>query len=350
MQPGDGVGGARGVAEDFGDDEADGGVADVLDFRLDDADVHVEAAGNAGEQRFVDFVAEEADFDDGVDAVGAQALLVAVRQVKALGLRDEALAERGLWRGEEGIDIGGLDQLSVFDERNFVANLFYHFHFVGNHQDGEAEFFVDVAQEGEDVFGGFRVKRRGGFVREQHLRFGGQGAGNGDALFLSAGELRRVMARLVFEAGQRQQRVDFGGDGFFVRADEFQRQGDVVVHRAAGEQVEVLEDHADFVARLEEFGGGERGEFLSGDDDAAAVRALQQVDAADEGGFARAALADDAVDFAGGDVQRDAVQRVDFAAFVTVGFLQVFEGDHVGFPCGRAIIVARCAPRYERFS
>ena len=147
LQPGDGVGGARGVAEDFGDDEADGGVADVFDFRLDDADVHIEAAGDAGEQRLIDFVAEETDFDDGMLAVGGQALLVAVRQVKALRLRDEALAERGLWRGEEGIDIGGLDQLSVFDERNFVANLFYHFHFVGNHQDGEAEFFVDVAQE-----------------------------------------------------------------------------------------------------------------------------------------------------------------------------------------------------------
>ena len=112
----------------------------------------------------------------------------------------------------------------------------------------------------------------------------------------------------------------------------------------------MLENHADFVARFKERCGRERGEFLSGDDNAAAVRALQQIDAADEGAFARAALPDDAVDFAGRDVQRNAVKRVDVAAFVTVGFFQIFEGNHVGFPCGRAIIVARRAPRYERFS
>ena len=90
------------------------------------------------------------------------------------------------------------------------------------------------------------------------------------------------------------------------------------------------------MARLEEFGGRERGQLLPGDDDAATVRALQEIDAADEGAFARAALPDDAVDFAGGDVQRNAVERVDVAPFVLVGFLQVFEGNHgVSFAGGR---------------
>ena len=131
---------------------------------------------------FRSLIAEKADFDDGMNAVGAQALLVAFRQVKALRLRDEALAERGLWRGEEGINVGGLHQLPAFYQRDFVANLFYHFHFVGNHQDGEAEFFVDVAQEVQDVFGGFRVKRRGRFVRKQYLRLGGERAGDGNSL------------------------------------------------------------------------------------------------------------------------------------------------------------------------
>ena len=98
----------------------------------------------------------------------------------------------------------------------------------------------------------------------------------------------------------------------------------------------MLEYHADFVPRLEQFGGRERGQLLPGDDDAATVRAFQKIDAADEGGFARAALADNAVDFTGGDVQRNAVKRVDVAPFVLVGFLQIFEGNHgVSFADGR---------------
>ena len=98
----------------------------------------------------------------------------------------------------------------------------------------------------------------------------------------------------------------------------------------------MLENHADFVARAQQPGGIERGEVFAGDDDAAAVGAFEQVHAADEGAFARAALSDNAVDFAWGDVQVDVAQGVDVLAFVAVSFLQVLQGNHGSVNAGKA--------------
>ena len=163
------------------------------------------------------------------------------------------------------------------------------------------------------------------------MRFGGQGAGNGDALFLSAGELRRVVARLVFEAGQRQQRADFGGDGFFVRADEFQRQGDVVVHRAAGEQVEVLEDHADLAARLGQISLGQGHQILAIDDDLTVGGTLKQVDATNEGTLAGTRGADHAEDLALWHMQAHVTQGVHGVSALTVDFVETVQLDHEFF-------------------
>ncbi len=58
---------------------------------------------------------------------------------------------------------------------------------------------------------------------------------------------------------------------------------------------------------------GERREVLAGDGDRAGGGALQEVEAADQGGFTGAALSDDAVHLALTDVQIDAVQGGDFA-------------------------------------
>ena len=118
---GKGVAGLPRFADDFGDEQAvAGAAADVFDFGLDDADVDAEAFGQRGEDGFIDVVAEEADFDDGVRAGGFEAPLVVLRQVEALGLRNELFAKRRGGRGEEGADIGGFDQLSAVNKGDFV--------------------------------------------------------------------------------------------------------------------------------------------------------------------------------------------------------------------------------------
>jgi hypothetical protein len=50
-----------------------------------------------------------------------------------------------------------------------------------------------------------RVERAGGLVAEQHVRALGDGARDGDALLLAAGELRREVVQPLAEADQRQR-------------------------------------------------------------------------------------------------------------------------------------------------
>ncbi len=79
-------------------------------------------------------------------------------------------------------------------------------------------------------------------------------------------------------------------------------------------QVELLEDHPDAAARPAQLlararaASGEGREVLARDGHGAGGGALQEVDAADEGGLAGAGLADDAVHLALADVQVDSVE------------------------------------------
>lgn len=160
--------------------------------------------------------------------------------------------------------------------------------------------------------------------------------------FLAAGELARVAARLVGEADQVEQLGGAAAALGAVLADDLQRQFDVLLHGARGEQVEVLEHHADPAAGLAQLApgpvlaAGERGEVEAVHGDGAGAGPLQHVDAADEGGLAGAAGADDAVDLALADVQVDAVESGDLAAPGAVDLSQVLGGDHSCFRCSWA--------------
>ena len=73
------------------------------------------------------------------------------------------------------------------------------------------------------------------FVAEQHLRVGGQGAGDGHALLLTAGELRRIGIHAVGKAHQIQQFLGTLAGLGLVHADELQRETDVLACRALHE-------------------------------------------------------------------------------------------------------------------
>ena len=73
----------------------------------------------------------------------------------------------------------------------------------------------------------------------------GQRAGDADALLLAAGELRRVGGRAVAEADQVEQLERAAAPLGAPDAGDLQRQLDVLGRGARGQQVEVLEDHAD---------------------------------------------------------------------------------------------------------
>lgn len=233
--------------------------------------------------------------------------------------REQLPGQLGAGGGEEFGDGALLDDAAVLHQRGRVADRLHHVHLMRDEHDGQAQLAVEVAQQLEDGAGGLRVQGAGGLVGEQHLGVAGQRAGDADALLLPAGELGGVGLGLVGEADQVQQLQRLAGAFTAVDLEDLQRQFDVVLHGARGQQIEVLEDHADVAAGGAQRGAGtlaaagDGGQFLAGDGDRAGGGALQEVEAADEGGLAGAALADDAVHLALTDVQIDAVQGGDFA-------------------------------------
>ena len=60
-------------------------------------------------------------------------------------------------------------------------------------------FFVDVADQLEDLARRLGVERARGLVAEQNFGVRGEGAGDGHALLLSAGELRGIGLGLILE-------------------------------------------------------------------------------------------------------------------------------------------------------
>ena len=81
-------------------------------------------------------------------------------------------------------------------------------HFVGDDHHGDAQALVDVLEQGEDGLGGHGVEGAGGLVAQKHFRVAGQGAGDGHALLLAAGELSGIGVRLVLKADDLEKLHD----------------------------------------------------------------------------------------------------------------------------------------------
>jgi hypothetical protein len=117
---------------------------------------------------------------------------------------------------------------------------------VGDEDDGVA-LGLEIVEEGHDLDAGLGVEVAGGLVGEDDGGVVDQGAGDGDALALSAGELVGLVVHAGFEVDVAQGLFGaldaLGGGGAVV--DE--RQLDVVQSGGAGQQVEGLEDEADFL-------------------------------------------------------------------------------------------------------
>ena len=127
-----------------------------------------------------------------------------------------------------------------------------------DHHNGDAEAMVDLPQEVENLHGGRRVKGAGRLVAEQHMRLGGEGAGNGDTLLLPAGKLRRIRFFFFGEADHIQQLPCPLNCLRPLNAGNLERIGDIVKRRALREQVEALEDHPDLLPRRQQLAPRER--------------------------------------------------------------------------------------------
>ena len=158
---------------------------------------------------------------------------------------------------------------------------------VGHHHDGLALAADRLAEQFEDVGGGLGVQRAGRLVGEDHRGPRDQGAGDGDALLLAAGQFARAALVLAAEADA----VEDLADGGPVRAApvELLRQRDVLPDRQRGQQVERLEDEADpLPAQLGELPLVQAGQRLVVDDDGAGRRPVESGGAVQEGALAGA--------------------------------------------------------------
>src|SRR5690606_21057216 len=116
---------------------------------------------------------------------------------------------------------------------------------VSDHDDGYAIRSGQPHAQRHDLAPAGTVLAYRGLVGKYDLRIAGERAGDGDALLLAAGKLRRVvmLAALQPDLGQRLG----GAGGAFGAAHALvdQRKLDVFLCRGAREEVEALEDEAE---------------------------------------------------------------------------------------------------------
>ena len=187
---------------------------------------------------------------------------------------------------------------------------------------------VEVVDEAQDFGAGVGVEIAGGLVGEEDGRLEGQGAGDGDALALAAGELVGQVVEAVVEADELEQAAGARFDFLAREAFEVEREGHVLDAGERGEEVEELEDEADFVAaEAGEVVIGERGDGLAVDADFAGGGAVEAADQVEEGGLSGAGGADDGDHFAAGDVEVDGIEGDDLSLAVEM-FGDGGQGNH----------------------
>lgn len=90
--------------------------------------------------------------------------------------------------GMGGDEFGGafFDELTVFENRDLIADVFNDGEIVGNEKVGEVKFFLEVHQKVDDLGLNRDIKCADRFVADDELWFDGEGASNADALALAS--------------------------------------------------------------------------------------------------------------------------------------------------------------------
>ena len=212
-----------------------------------------------------------------------------------------------------------------------------------------------ILQAGADQ----RVKGRKRLIHQEDRRIGGEGAGQADALLHAAGQLTDLAFGPLRQVHQRQLFIDLGAALGRGLAGKFQAQPDIVAHRAPRQQAELLEHHGDSrqaqTAQCVRRGLGHRDHFKAvRHPHFTAHHRVQGVDAAQQGGFARAGKPHQNKDFALGHGQAAIVDAKNLAgpglnvragkALIhqgqgAVGLVAKDDGDAVEFNGGQAHFV-----------
>src|SRR5271168_2981321 len=138
---------------------------------------------------------------------------------------------------------------------------------------------MEFVEEGHDLVAGLGVEVAGGFVGEDDGGFVDQSAGDGDALTLAAGEFVGLVHHAAAEADGFEDTLCSLGASSRGCAVVDERQLYVVKRGGAGEEVEGLEDEADFlVANAGELVVVEFGDVMAIEPVAALGRGIEATD------------------------------------------------------------------------
>ena len=222
--------------------------------------------------------------------------------------------------GEDGEHIPFLYHPSMVHNGYSVADLFDDRHLMGDDHNGETQLFVELTQKVQNGMGGLRVQGAGGLVTEKDLRIVGQSPGDGYALFLPTGELAGIGVFLIAQLYQSQKLTNLLADLLLRQAAALEGIGHIPINRAAAHEVEMLEDHANFLPGCPQLDGGESCHLLSVHRHRAGGGPLQKVDTPHQSGFARTGKTDDAVNLLFPDGERHILHRVNLIAAGSKGF------------------------------
>jgi hypothetical protein len=162
---------------------------DLIDARRQQRDVNGKLTRQARHDR-VAGVAANKDTNDSLptrDRLFLQAARERDRHRIAKDFCKESLRDRVLWMCEDVGDMPSFDYITGVDDDDLLGELPDDRHFVGDQDDGHAEFAVDVGEQIKDRPRGLRIERRGRLVRQQHAGPRRQCARDADTLFLTAG-------------------------------------------------------------------------------------------------------------------------------------------------------------------
>src|SRR6185295_2520910 len=187
---------------------------------------------------------------------------------------------------------------------------------------------VENPEEGDDLLAGLAVEVAGGLIGEEDGGAVDEGASDGDALALAAGELIGLVMHAVAEADALQ-----GADGallgaapVLLRVDE--GKGDVLDRGGAVEEFEGLEDEADLlVADLGEVSGIHLVGRLAGELVGPGGGAVEAAEDVHEGGLAGAGGAHDGDELVALDGEIDAAKGVDLLRPDAVDLLETLDAD-----------------------
>jgi len=199
---------------------------------------------------------------------------------------------------------------------------------VGDHQDGAAAAAGEFLEEVDDIATGLAIEGGGRFVGEDEFRIGDECSGDGDALFLAAGNFRGEIVEPFAEADAGE---NFRGSAPYLVGGDFRMKlkhhFDIFPHREEREEIVLLEDEADVTADEDEIVGGGEMERMREDREFPIADVAQSPDEGEECGFSAAAGTGEEDDFAGSDVEGDIEEDLLLEFALAEGEVQIARGD-----------------------